>query len=467
MAKVLFINPNYYFLVYQNARIKAGMTSGIVPIGLLCLAAAARQAGNIVDLLDLNVSDEPDKCLNAKISEFAPDVVGITAVTPTILAASKIAKIIKNVSPHTKIIVGGPHSTAMPQETLRLGGFDAVCVGEGEHVIARFIENPYTSIPGLWRIENDVIIPSCEMNPGISDLDLLPMPAYDYLDPSKYNFSDINSRNNPTGTMESSRGCYANCVYCNKLIHGKKMRFKSVQRVVDEMEFLISRGFREIGFYDDCFSADISRAISICEEILRRGINITWTPVGGLRVDRVTRDLLKIMKKSGCYRTPFGVESGSQKVLNRIQKRITLDQAENAVAIAKESGMETFVYFMLGLPGETEEDIIQTIKFAKKINPHYAKFPFTIPFPGTAFFNELHEEKRIKTYDWEKYIFSTPIHEIYDHENLSWPVLQKYEKMAYREFYFRASYIAMMTRHTLREGTFGAHLKAFLKTSWS
>jgi anaerobic magnesium-protoporphyrin IX monomethyl ester cyclase len=160
------------------------------------------------------------------------------------------------------------------------------------------------------------------------------------------------------------------------------------------------------------------------------------------------------------------VESGSQRILDIIGKGITLDQARKAVADAKAVGMETFAFFMLGLPGETEEDLQKTVDFAIELNPHFAKFPFTTPMPGTQLFNSLDAEGRIKTYDWEKYFFTMPTKEIYDHPTLSWDILEKYEKTAYRSFYLRPSYAAMMFAHSLRTGTFMKNAKTFLKTGW-
>jgi radical SAM superfamily enzyme YgiQ (UPF0313 family) len=466
MSKILFVNPPYYQLVYGNAKQKAGVSAGYVPIGLSSLAAYARLEGHQVAICDLNISEQPDEELREQLTDFQPDVVAVTAVTSTIMAAARVAEASRQTRPEAKIIVGGPHPTAMPRETLEMGCFDALCVGEGEYVLCQWLAAMNAEVAGLWHYENGTAIPPGEANPGIADLDALPFPAYDLLNVPRYNFADVNCRKNPTGLMETSRGCYGNCVYCNKLVHGHKLRFKSAQRVVDEMEYLLDLGFNEIGLMDDCFTADMNRVMEICQEIIKRGLKFPWTPAGGLRVDRVKPEMFKLMKKAGCYRTPFGVETGSARILERIDKRITHEQALEAVRTAKAAGLETFGFFMLGLPGETEEDLKKTIDFAIKLNPHYVKFPFTMPLPGTRLYDELEAAGRIKSHDWEKYVFATPAREIYDHQTLSWDVLEKYEKMAYRKFYLRLSYMFMMFFHTLRDGTFFHHVKALFKTSW-
>jgi anaerobic magnesium-protoporphyrin IX monomethyl ester cyclase len=465
MSKILFINPDWHTVCYSNARLKAGISTGYTPMSLCSLAAYARDKGHQVAILDLNLLGNSEDLINEKLHEFQPDAVGLTAATPSIMEAGRVAVTVRKLMPSVRIIVGGPHPTAMPEKTLEMGCFDALCAGEGEHLLCKWLDGD-RDVPGLWRFEDGTITPPTEPNPGIADIDTLPFPAFDLLDIERYNFADVNCRRNPVALMESSRGCFANCIYCNKLIHGYRMRFKSVERVVEEIEYCLKMGFREIAFMDDCISADMTRFMEICEEIKRRGLDFAWTPQSGVRVDRVSPELLKLAREAGCYRVPFGVETGSERILKIVGKGTTLDQARKAVADAKAAGLEAFTFFMLGLPGETEEDLQKTVDFAIELNPHFAKFPFTTPMPGTRLFNNLDAEGRIKTYDWEKYFFTMPTKEIYDHPTLSWEILEKYEKRAYRRFYFRPSYAAMMVGHSLRSGMFWKNVKTFMKTAW-
>ena len=156
---------------------------------------------------------------------------------------------------------------------------------------------------------------------------------------------------------------------------------KTPERVVDEIEYMLKAGFKEINLIDDTFNADIVRAKLICEEIIKRGIKFPWHPNNGMRVDRVDRELFSLMKRSGCYTVSFGLESGNQTILNNINKGINLEQSEQAVRLAKLEGMETFGFFMLGLPGETEKTMQDTINFAKRLKLDVAKFNITIPLP--------------------------------------------------------------------------------------
>ena len=171
------------------------------------------------------------------------------------------------------------------------------------------------SVPNIFYKDSGRVVSSLIQDNIISDLDSLPFPAYELFDIRKYHQPRISSRRSPLGYLETSRGCYGKCVFCNKNIHGYKIRMKSVLRVVDEMERMLKLGFGEIHIMDDIFTVDMNRAYAICEEIIRRGLKFPWYPRGGIRVDRVTGELLAMMKRAGCYRIPFGIESGSQEVL--------------------------------------------------------------------------------------------------------------------------------------------------------
>ncbi len=172
------------------------------------------------------------------------------------------------------------------------------------------------------------------------------------------------------------------------------------------------------------------------------------------------------MKRAGCYRIPFGIESGSPAVLKRIQKGITIEQARKAVRMAREAGLETESYFMIGLPGETEEDLKLSTQAAIDIDADYAKFAITVPLPGTQMFTQMEANGQILTRDWTKYNFSTNPRELYNHDNLSWEAIGTYETKMYRAFYFRPSYVLRTLLRTIRNGTLFAHIKAFFSTRW-
>jgi anaerobic magnesium-protoporphyrin IX monomethyl ester cyclase len=405
--------------------------------------------------------------LGRTVQEFKPDFVGITATTPLIFKAYKIASTVKTLNSKIMVVVGGPHASALPEAVLRESQIDCVVKGEGDYTFNTIVENGLSaSIPNIYYKDNGEIIQADIQNAFIHDLDSLPFPAYELFDIQSYRQPKISSRREPLGYLETSRGCYGRCIYCNKNIHGTKVRMKSPKRVVDEIERMLRLGFREINIIDDIFTANMKRAYQICEEILMRGLKFPWYPRGGIRVDRVNLELLQIMKRAGCYRIPFGIESGSQRILDLTKKKITLEQAEEAVNLAKKAGLETECYFMLGLPTETEEDIKKSIEFAIKLDPDYAKFAITIPLPGTPMFESMSAKGQIKTNDWEKFNFSLPAHGLYEHDVLSWDTIEFYYHSSHRKFYLRPGYILKMVYKTIQNGTFWEHFKAFVKTRW-
>lgn len=467
MSKILLINPDYYNHIFSNSRVRAAISRGTTQLGLACIAAPLAESGHEVKVLDLNLSDDPELELRKEIIRFNPEFAAITSTTPLIKKTYRIADSIKKINNKVFIIAGGPHPSALPEDVLNESRIDCVVQGEGDFTLKMIVEEgPSGSVPNIFYRENGAIVGSSAGKVPIDDLDALPFPAYELFDIKSYSQPGISSRKKPLGYLETSRGCYAKCIFCNKNIHGYKIRGKSPLRVVDEMERMLKLGFREIHIIDDIFTANMNRAHKVCEEILKRGLKFPWYPRGGIRVDRVNKDLLKIMKRAGCYRIPFGIESGSQRVIDHIDKRITLEEAEKAVREAKDAGLETECYFMLGNPTETEEDIKKTIDFAVKLDPDYAKFAISIPLPGTVMFDRMLENGQIKTMDWDKYNFSISPMELYFHDTLPWDVIDRYERLSYRKFYFRPGYILRMIYKTVLNGTVPGHVKAFIQTRW-
>lgn len=464
--KVLLINSDYFEDIYGKSKVKGALSRGIPILGLACIAAPLVKSGYDITILDLNLYNNPKEILTARLKKLKPDVIGLTATTPVAYKVIDIAKTAREILPDVTIVAGGPHPTAVPEDLLKNSHIDIAVLGEGDIIFQSIVESEnMKDIPNIYYKDNGKIVHSDILNESIKDLDLLQFPAYFLYDIKKYIMPKIYARKSPLAVMETSRGCYSHCVYCNKNIHGYKLRQKSPGRVVDEMEYLLNLGFSEIHIIDDVFTADMKRAYEICEEILKRGLKFPWYPRGGIRVDRVNRELLSIMKKAGCYRIPFGIESGSQRVIDVIKKRTTLEQAENAVRLSKEVGFEVECYFMLGLPTETEEDILKSISFAKKLDPDYVKFAITLPFPGTEMFDEMMKNNRIKSFRWSDYNFAEP-RGIYEHDNLSWKQIEYFYAKCHRDFYLRPKYILRSIYRSIKNGQFLVHVEAFLKTKW-
>jgi radical SAM superfamily enzyme YgiQ (UPF0313 family) len=401
------------------------VSSVSITLGIAMIGGVARQKNREVAILDLNVSDEWMRDLEEKIKEFRPDLIGITFTTPLVGVANEIALISRSLLGNEVLVIGGgPHATALPEETLAQTVFDALAIGEAEDSFARFLDNEdFSRVPG-WVYKSRGNIVFTGSHPLIHDLNHLPYAAIDIFPVEQYIYPPLSAKENPVCLLETSRGCYARCTFCSKNVFGYKIRLKSSKRIVDEIEYILLHGYREIHLSDDLFTADMEHAKSTCKEIISRRLKFPWVPRSGIRVDRITIELLELMREAGCYHIPFGIESGDQGILDSMRKGITIQQVREAVSMAKLVEMETTGYFIVGFPGETRDTIIQTIEFALELELDHIKFSTFVPLPGTPIFKQLWSEGRIISRDWSKFTYSTPPWELYENPTLERNVLE-------------------------------------------
>ena len=460
---ILLINPSHES-VYRNSKIKAGVPRS--PVLSLATIAPALRKNHTVRIFDAAIFPDPYEKLRDEIVNFKPDYAAITFTTPLYDEMRKIAGLVKEINPKSIIIGGGPHASAMPKDTLSGSPLDIVVAGEGDFALAEIADGEaLDSIPGVFYKKDGQIFanPAREL---IKDLDSLPFPAWDLFELERYGSSELLSRKSPAGWLETSRGCVFKCAYCNKSVFGSAFRTKSVGRVADEMEYMLGLGFKEIHIADDAFTTIIARAKDICREIIKRKLNFPWATVTGIRIDGVDKELLELMKAAGCYRVYYGIESGNQKVLDTIQKGITLEKVRHVVKISKEAGLEVFGFFMIALPGETESSMRDTINFAKELDLDMAKMSITVPLPATRLYETWKKEGKIKTTDWPKYNLYAIPKDIFDHPNLPWDKIGEYYKKFYTEFYFRPGFIAKHVIKSLKQGTLLRDIKYLLGTKW-
>jgi len=278
--------------------------------------------------------------------------------------------------------------------------------------------------------------------PLIADLDSLPIPAWDLypIDEYRHRLTKIIARHSPLTTIEFSRGCVFKCDFCgSKNTMGLGYRKKSPERCAKEMLHLQKLGYREVILTDDIFTSDNDWAIAVCEEMVRQGVKMAWTCTNGIRVDSANDALFEAMRKAGCYRVHFGFESGNEQVLKNFGKggKATLEQGRTAVRMARKAGLETWGMFMVGLSGDTEDSMMDTIRYARGMEVDVMKFGITVPFPGTPMFNKMRDLKRIKTYNWDDYNVYNEASAIFDHPSLDWETIQKYYRKAYLECYYK------------------------------
>jgi radical SAM superfamily enzyme YgiQ (UPF0313 family) len=329
----------------------------------------------------------------------------------------------------------------MPEETLKeFERFDYLVRGEGEFSMLELAKKePLSKIKGLSYRENGGIKhnPPRELN---DKLDELPFPARELLPMDKY-FS-AGAKQTPSDYILSSRGCPYQCIFCaDHLVHGRKFRFRSPENIIKEVEELEKRGIKDFDFVDDNFTLLIERVEKFCDIMTEKGLNkkISWRCTSGLRVDRITFDLLKKMKEAGCYMVSLGIESGNDEILRKMRKNIDLNKVRQAIKWCNKVGIETRGLFMFGNLGENKKTMQDTINFAKSLDLDTATFHITIPFPNTDYWNIIKKEGEIYPKNYRDYIAYGNV--IFKHGDLDEKILLKMQKKAHREFYFRPKII--------------------------
>ncbi|MDO8568206.1 MAG: radical SAM protein [Dehalococcoidales bacterium] len=434
MLKVALVNPPQTG-AYSQA-----------PLGLALIAAVLEKAGYPVTVVDANALKlQPDQ-IATLVSDA--DVVGLTAMTPTINAAMAIARHLKKANPKQTIVLGGAHATLLPEETMAAcPEIDVLVRGEGEETIIQLLpaleqKQPLDKIAGVSYRSGGKITVNVPREGNI-ELDSLPFLAYHLLPWQKYRPHPPHGRYQPFTAIITSRGCPYHCSYCSKPIFGNKFRGQSPERVVEEVAYHQKRfGIKEFAFYDDVFTLDKKRTHAICEGILKRGLKLHWTCE--TRVNLVDKELLRDMKQAGCYAVAYGIESGSQDVLNTLDKGITLAQVEEAVRLTREARIEAIGYFMIGSPGESPETIRQTIRFAQKLKLDFAQFAVTTPFPRTRLHELYLQGGQSREIPWESFIYAgagAQVTPVFESGELDRNSIQRWASQAHKDFYLRPSYV--------------------------
>ncbi|UCE54646.1 MAG: cobalamin-dependent protein [Desulfobacterales bacterium] len=374
------------------------------PLGLAYLAAALEAAGIGVKILDLVVYPYSQKKLEALLNHFKPQLVGITAVTMTVENALNVITDIKRINPEILSVMGGPHVTFCARQTLAENPeLDFIALGEGENTIVELSREAegrrnWDTVKGIaFRRDSEICFtPDREF---IQDLDTLPTPARHLLPLGRYRALGM-----PV-SLTTSRGCPFKCIFCvGRKMVGAKVRYRNPQHVVNEMEYLNTLNFHQINIADDLFTANKTHCVAVCDEILDRNLQMKWTSFA--RVDTVSEEILSRMKAAGCTAVSFGIESANPEILKTIKKGITPRQVVDAVDICHRVGVTPFGSFILGLPGETQQTIKETVDFGNRLKKRGLSFGFHLlaPFPGT----EVREQGEkydisILTNDWSQY----------------------------------------------------------------
>jgi len=433
MAKILLINPSYRSS-YGSA--KASIVNPILPtLGLATIAATVMQRGHIVTIFDMSWRPYDFDEIRSQILNFKPDIIGITATTPLMNQLRDISVLIKDISQDILIVGGGAHPSALPIETLGESMLDVICAGEADYSFADICDGQdFASIQGIhYRQGNEVCFTG--LRPPIDNLDDLPMPAWELYELNDYsNISHLLARRPPLAMAEFSRGCVFKCDFCaSKITMALGYRKKSPERCAQEVLRMHELGFREFMLADDIFTSDQKWATAVCDAIIDTGIDMVWSCTNGIRVESSDEKLFNTMRRAGCYRVSFGFESGSDEVLKKFGKggRASVEQGRKAVKMARQEGIDTNAFFLMGLSPDTEATMEETIDYARKIPVDMMKFGIAIAFPGTPMFNEYVKKDLIRSYDWDMYFIYTD-QALFAHEHLTYDTIRVFMGRAYR-----------------------------------
>jgi radical SAM superfamily enzyme YgiQ (UPF0313 family) len=375
-----------------NVQISEG-NNIVPPLGILYIAAALERQGHELQVFDIDPDVSP--CID-QVSKFAPHIVGIGCYTNTYPKARRLAAKLKQELPQAIFVCGGVHATAKPQETIRELKVDYLVYAEGERSMSRLVRclesGSHSEIPGIkglyyWK---DGEVAYTGPPALIDELDAIPFPARHLLDYRPYLVPPGMIRGyamERVTTIFTSRGCPYPCTYCaSHIVQGKKVRRRSAANVIAEIETLV-RDYRIRGFYicDDLVTGDHEWMMEFSRQLAAKNFGLRWACQS--RVDLVDEEMLRLMKQAGCVQLDFGVESGSDKTLKTMKKKASADEARSAFALMHAMKMRACATFIIGFPGETEEDMEETYRLAQEINADYTAFYFLTPYPGTAIYN--------------------------------------------------------------------------------
>ena len=389
-----------------------------------------------------------EKPFEACLRATKPRLVGFTSYTPNVMRAAEMAAFAKRVLPDCTTVIGGFHASALPERTMReFDAFDYLIAGEGEIPFTSLYEALETNascedVPGLTYRDGERIGSNCAP-PLLDDLDLLPWPAREKLPIDAYIPDPGNYWSLPSTGIVFSRGCPLKCSFCSKSVFADTIRYRSVKDFIQEMVHCVDRwGIRDFRFFDEGPTVNRKLMHELCDAIIEEGLDVHWNCFS--RVDVIDKPTLERMATAGCYHVKYGVESGTQEMLNTIDKEINLGDAVEAIRWTKQVGIESKANFILGLPGETEQQINETIRFAHKLNADLVTFNLFKPLPGSPLYKDLEAKGELNHESWADY-FTTSETQTFTSQ-LPPATLKRLLKGSWFGYYFRPSYIALRLR---------------------
>jgi len=442
MARCLLVKASH-----RNA-LEHGM---VPPLGLLYLAAVLQERGrHEVRILDLRLRRDWKDALRRCLLEFDPQVVGISAISMEYRNGLEVAREVRAWRSDRGLLVGGPHASALPRETLRETAADAVIIGEAEEVIEPVVQalaqrEPVPALPGVVTPETDGPL-SAAPRP---DLDSLPLPAWELIEIEPYFRYPSMTSVGPYRymVMATSRGCPFHCVFCHE-VHGKRVRVRNLDSVADEVSMIERRlGRGMVDILDDLFNLRSRHAQGVLEIFAKTDGRLRPAFGNGLRADHLDKDLLDLLRDCRSPEVSVAIESASPRIQKAIGKNLNLEAARHAIRGIADRGLYSVGFFMLGFPGETREEMEQTIRFSVEEPVTHAQFHRVIPFPGTALASMAPSwAKNAESWEFESFFSSRMnLSAVSDEE------LQAMIRRAYCSFYLRPrKVIGILKRHPFK-----------------
>lgn len=448
---IVFCEPPFLFWDRSMDKLRQGEET-IPGMGVLFLASLARERGYRVHLVDAKQQGAGVESVSRQIAALAPDYLGISATTISVTNGARIAARVKELSPQVTTILGGPHVSAVPERTLTVfDAYDYGIAGEGEISLFALLDRlersgEFADVPGLaYRIDGRVR--ANVRAPYIDDLDALPMPAWDLLPdfPHRFQPSLFSYPRTPVATLITSRGCPFSCSFCDRSTSGKRGRMHSVEYVVRQCRHLASLGVRHIIFVDDLFTVRKQRVVDLCRAFLDEGFDFSWSC--NSHPNLLDADTMALMKKAGCWQIAYGIESGSQRVLDVVKHEVRIPRMRETLRMTRAAGIRAKGYMMIGHPTETVDSLDETAAFLREVELDLCQITKFTPYPGTPAYPTIRNHGSFDE-NWEE---MNAMNFVFVPSGLSAELLESYFDYLYRQFYRRPDVLLGLARLMLKE----------------
>ncbi len=454
---ILLVNPPNVFFEDKKKMIPKKGLALYPPAGILYIAAMLKKKNIEVGIVDVIAEGQTIAEIEDFIAQKSVKVIGLTSTTPQIRGAIQLATSIKEkFGNKVKIVLGGPHVSLTPDFISKFRMFDVAILGEGEYAFTDLAKKALDGeeIKGVYKSKR------------IENLDSLPLPARDLVNQNAYYIEPFGCH---FVTIHTIRGCPFNCTFCSNPIGKGKTVYRSIDNVLEEIEYCVKdRKAKIILFTDDTFTLNMKRAAEICDGMLKREIKVKW--ICETRANLLNKELLLKMRAAGCIEIQFGVETGSERLRNEIiNKHISDEAIINAFRWCHNLGIECDAFCMLGLPEETREDMLKTLEFSLKIKPDILGLHLTVLFPSTQLYNRALQEGKIDPDFWYKYALGEINEEpIYIPDGFTLEEVRNMQKYIYKNYYFKPPYIWRRFLHDLKywrrlKNDFNVGLQLFFK----